>query len=178
MTALVSTVWSLLQFLITKVAKLRVQHWLICIYAHLWPFMFKAIPDGAPSLCYLTASQLLHPTPPHQPPLPPPAASRDKLTLWSTSWCFVFFKPLLLHTVPRWRCCFWSVYGMVRRMYLHQNVETSDNILMTAGVWWVCWRWQQSNYLVDWHTGLTILLQSFFKKSCHAAIFYPLHLCT
>lgn len=69
-------------------AKLSVQHLLICIYVHLWPFMFKAIPDGAPSLCYLTASQPLNPTPPHQPHPHPQAASRDKLTLWSTSWCF------------------------------------------------------------------------------------------
>lgn len=116
-------------------AKLRVQHWLICIYVHLWPFMFEAIPDGAPSLCYLTASQPLHPTPPHSisPHRYSQVASRDKLTLWSTSWCFFFFKPFLLDTVPRWRCCFWSVYGMVRRMYLHQNVKTSDNILMMLG---------------------------------------------
>lgn len=75
-------------------AKLRVQHWLIYIYVHL-----SSLKQSLMVHLHFAISQHHNPppTPPHsvsptplrQPHPHPQAASRDRLTLWSTSWFFL-----------------------------------------------------------------------------------------
>lgn len=117
----------------------------------LWPLVSEPIPDWH---FHIAASQ-------HHYHLL--SATKDKLTLYSTSWTFLII--VIVDIVPWWCCCSESVCGMVRWASLHQNVETGETF------WWLllinCSGDDKSAASLHTHSLAWSSCFWGFKKSCH-----------